>query len=128
MSVDDRSSAYCERRSDAFDLSAEPLNVTTDVVLILTGVAYTYLASQKPTSSIYVPGGVLFTLVGMGSMVWHLTGYTWAYYFEMVFPVMFIGCASLELHEPLSPPRLSSRSPRLGLPVSPPRPPLSHAR
>ena len=85
--VSDVSVAYCERDGNTFNLFGEPLNVLSNFPQLILGLMYCYKLRQ---SSRQVLGGSLYTLVSIGSMIWHATGFLWTLYLDLFFPGLFI--------------------------------------
>ena len=86
---------YCERIGTAFSVNAEPLNVWTNLWQLCLGVGFTVYACRrgrdgKRRNDVSAAGGVLFSLVAIGSLVWHMLGYNITYLLDIAIPNLFI--------------------------------------
>ena len=90
MKVSATSAAYCERDGDDFNLLGEPCNFFSNFVQILVGIIYCVRVSKQKNFDVNLPGGIIYTLVAVGSAIWHSVGLQWALYLDLGIPFIFI--------------------------------------
>lgn len=81
---------YCERNSSEFNLLGEPINLFSNFFQIGIGLTYCYRVRKIKPRHVELLGGILYTLVGIGSSIWHSFGLTWTLILDLFFPALFI--------------------------------------